>query len=1322
MGRNFLHMRNLRTICLVIAVSIASILDANVLPQYGRDMFIFDHLGMSSGLSSQRIYSIIEGPYGGMWFSSKNGIDRYNGIQIKNYNFKTTRMYSDASGRNVRVFLANASIYAFDNKGNLFIYNRRLDNFENKLSLDSIIHGEIILNDVYVDKNNNTWFAMSSGLYIITPNKKLISIIKNRYINKLNHVGNSLIACANDGIILVDTKRYKAANILNKINAQVAYYDKLTSYLWIGTFQQGVKIYDMRHHKISKFKAFDNFPKTPVRSIISMDKKMMLVGVDGGGVYAARRDGTTVSLLFNADDNTGNVLHGNGIYDICRDHYGNIWIGSYSGGIDIAYPTDNVMKLFQHEYLNNQSLINNNVNDVLETQDGNIWFATDRGVSIYNKRLDIWHHAMTDKVVLTLCRNASGVLAGTYGNGVYSINTEGRASSIYSVSKGTLKTDYVYSLWKDNDKTLWIGCLNGDLVQIDGNKKKYYPIQLVQCITGMPDGRIAVGTANGFFAVNKKSGSIKQYFLASEFPGKDINSYIQSILFVNHTTAWVATDGGGIYIYDMKRHVIKQTITKANGLPSNTVYTLEKDNQNRIFASTDMGLSLILPEKGNDVIDINFVRGLDREYKRMSVCRLSDGKIVFGSSSGAVVINPNRISHLTYNARLILTKISLLGNDNTTDKDSDLNGRLYDMLASGDITLDYDKNTFEIDFESINYKYQHDIVYQYMLDGFDRQWSAPSEAQNAKYTNLPSGNYKLLIRSVSRNDGRVLDTKSLDITVKLPWWNTLFAWFIYICIMCGLAYAAWRFYLERLERKYFNEKINFFVNTAHDIRTPLSLILAPLNDIAADNSLSDTTRKYLNVARQNGGKLLKMVTKLLDFQKADNDEVNMCVSPLNLKHLLQTQIEKFVPRTSQKNIIITLESCPQEENVWMDTNMADSIFENLISNAVKYTPEGGYINICARIEDSDICIDIADNGIGIPQTAQKHIFQNFYRADNAINSNETGSGLGLMLTHRLIKLHKGSLTFNSLENSGTVFHIRLKRGFEHLIEFITKQDADRNNAKDILPIESIDKEEDVQLTNDKSKDIMLFVDDNAELRNYISMTFHNNYNVITVESAEEALKYLDNEVCDIIVSDVMMPGMDGDEFCKIIKENPDTSFLPIILLTAKSGRDFVIGGLNVGADDYITKPFDVAILKGKIESMLRNRRILSKYYMGRSIDMARNMQPDDSTISHMNNNDRKFIEKATKIVMDKISDTDFKIDDLCIEMAMSRTLFYGKLKALTSQTPQDFIRILRLERAAVLIKEGNSILDVSVMTGFANVKHFSTTFKKHFGVSPSKYL
>jgi signal transduction histidine kinase/DNA-binding response OmpR family regulator/ligand-binding sensor domain-containing protein len=1314
-------MEKLKTICLIIFLSVASILQAEVISQYNRDMFMFDHLGMSSGLSSQRIYSIIEGPDGEMWFSSKNGIDRYNGVLMKNYSLKTSLMYSDASGRNVRVFLNKQTIYAFDNKGNLFAYNKRVDDFESKLSLDKFIHGEIILNDVCVDGRGNLWFAMSTGLYMLTPQKKLIHVVKNRYINKLVFVGNTLFVCANDGIILVDTNRLKSVRLVNGVNAQSAFYDKVTSYLWIGTFQQGVKIYDMRKHKMFQPSIFSSIPNTPVRSVVPIDNRMMLLGIDGGGVYMASRDCRSADLLFNADDNTGNVLHGNGIYDICRDHYGDIWIGSYSGGVDVAYPTDNVMKLFQHEYLNTQSLINNNVNDVLETPDGNIWFATDRGVSIYNQHSGMWHHTMTDKVVLTLCRDAGGVLAGTYGNGVYSINSAGGAHAIYSLSNGTLKTDYVYSLWKDKGNTLWIGCLNGNLVQIDGNKKKYYPVQLVQCIADMPDGRVAVGTANGFCAIDKKNGKLKQYFLASEFPGKDINSYVQSLLFVDNNTAWVATDGGGIYIYDIKRHVIKQIITRTNGLPSNTVYTLGKDNQKRIFASTDMGLSLILPQKKNDVIDINFIKGLNREYKRMSVCRLSDGRMIFGSSSGAVMINPDRISHLTYNAKLTLTKIQLLGSDNSKDNNNDVNGKLYDMLTSGDITLDYDKNTFEIDFESVNYKYQHDIVYQYMLDGFDRQWSVPSEAQNAKYTNLPSGSYKLLIRSVSRNDGRVLDTKTLGITVDQPWWNTWFAWFIYICIMCGMAYAAWRFYLERLERKYFNEKINFFVNTAHDIRTPLSLTLAPLNDIAADNSLSDTTRKYLDIARQNGSKLLTMVTKLLDFQKADRNEVNMCVSQLNLKTLLETHIDKFAPITSQKHIKMILETCPLDENVWMDSNMADSIFDNLFSNAVKYTPEDGSINIRAWIEENEVCIDIADNGIGIPQTAQKHIFQNFYRADNAINSSETGSGLGLMLTHRLIKLHSGSLTFDSVENSGTIFHVRLKRGFEHLMNYIVEQDTDVNQSNDILPTASADKEN-KQPARDTSKDIMLFVDDNPELRNYISLTFRDAYNVVTVDSAENALRYLDTDVCDIIVSDVMMPGMKGDELCRIIKENPETSWLPVILLTAKSGKDFVIGGLNVGADDYITKPFDVTILKSKIESMLRNRRILSKYYMERSVGMARKAQPDDSSDSHMNDDDREFIEKATGIVMKNLSDTDFKIDDLCMEMAMSRTLFYGRLKTLTSQTPQDFIRIMRLERAATLIKEGNSVLDVSVMTGFTNVKHFSTTFKKYFGTPPSKYL
>jgi DNA-binding response OmpR family regulator/two-component sensor histidine kinase len=506
-------------------------------------------------------------------------------------------------------------------------------------------------------------------------------------------------------------------------------------------------------------------------------------------------------------------------------------------------------------------------------------------------------------------------------------------------------------------------------------------------------------------------------------------------------------------------------------------------------------------------------------------------------------------------------------------------------------------------------------------------------------------------------------------------------------------------------------------------------VLAPLNDIAEDDTLNASTRNYLDIARRNGEKLLKMVTKLLDFQKADRKLSNMNVRQLGLRKLLNEQIDKFSLMASQKNISLTIDECPEEETVWMDADMADKIFENLLSNALKYTKKGGHVNLSAWNDDKNVYIKVKDDGIGIPKKSQKHIFQNFYRADNAVNSKETGSGLGLMLVERLVAQHHGKMTFESEENKGTTFIITLQKGYEHLKDFLDKTNdtvTEKESKKFIVSPQADGNPE----TTREDKATILFVDDNDELRNYIQLTFCSSYNIQTVESGEAALAFLEQNICDIVVSDVMMPGMNGNELCRIIKEKPETSWLPVILLTAISSRDYVIKGLEEGADDYITKPFDVEILKKKIDSILLNHRRLSKYYLERSLDIARNKleEPkateqtgEDDDQKEINECDQKFVDKVTSIVMKNLSSTDFNIDRLCRDMAMSRTLFYGKLKKLTSKSPQDFIRIIRLERSATLIKEGNSVLDVSVMTGFVNVKHFSTTFKKHFGVSPSKY-
>ena len=639
------------------------------------------------------------------------------------------------------------------------------------------------------------------------------------------------------------------------------------------------------------------------------------------------------------------------------------------------------------------------------------------------------------------------------------------------------------------------------------------------------------------------------------------------------------------------------------------------------------------------------------------------------------------------------------------------------------------------------------------MEGYDRNWSKPSSYQLARFVNLPSGSYVLHVKAICRSNGRELGATSLNIFIAQPWWNTWWAWIVYLCILTAILYFAWQYYKERLQRRYYDEKINFFVNTAHNIRTPLSLVLAPLDNLANDTNLSEKSRGFLDMAHRNGNKLLKMVTELLDFQKVEQSAEQVRLQDVELPMLLRLQVEKFIVAAQEKHIHLSLEACPQYM-VHTDVKMMDLILENLLSNAIKYTPEGGKVTLSASIEGKTAQILVSDTGIGIPKAEIKNIFKSFFRASNAVNSQEMGSGLGLMLTRQLVKKLGGKLTFVSEEGKGTTFCVKLPLGnvtdsSVRLVEEKKKVANESSLAEDKHDETCQTVSSAVLQDAGVSKDTLLFVDDNEDLCKYIRMTFGDSYQVVDVESAEAALKYLkEGGVCDIVVSDVMMPGMHGDELCRSIKENKETSWLPVILLTAKAGRDFMIEGLGLGADDYIAKPFDTAILASKVASILKNRRRLSQYYMDRSLALVRGEMASESASSEQivgsdssyelleptgvseekkdhaasNKQDQAFVDKATSLVLAHLSDTDFNIDRLCREMAMSRTLFYGRLKTLTGQNPQDFIRLIRLEQAAIFLKQGDSVLDVSVKAGFVNVKYFSTVFKKHFGVSPSKYL
>ena len=1362
-------MKRLQSYILFILLLLATVLPAH--EHISRNMFMVSNLNTDNGLSSPRVYSIVEAEDGAMWISTKRGVDRYNGQLVSNYTLTTEMQYSDASGRNIKLTQdSHRQIYAYDNKGKVYIYNKVKDTFVLRCNLLDILGGSIVLNELLVDEKGNFWLAMDKGLYCLSASangKEIVRekakgrfILKDTYINHIQFIGQRLLIGTSKDVYCYSVATQKITKKISGSSVVSSYHDVEGHHIWLGTFHEGVKVVDDRTWKpinSTDFHSLQSIPQIPVRSIILFDHQTLLMAVDGAGIYAYDKQNKQTKLLLNTDGRPGNVLKGNGLYTLCRDRFGDLWAGSYSGGVDLAIPMEHTLEYITHEYLNNQSLIDNCVNDVFQSRDGKIWYATDKGVSVYDAQTHFWHHGLYNKVSLTICQTVDGrILVGTYGNGVYQVNSDGTSMPAYSVRNGKLKSDYVFSLLTDSEGNLWIGCLDGDMACFPSGKNIsrgvgktafYLPVNEVQCITESEDKRsIAVGTSHGCYLIDKQNPMHpRRFFYLGQYADKDINLFVNSMVYQNSRHVWIGTDGGGLYDYDLKTNKLKNYTTQES-LPSNTVYGLIKGINGKLWLSTDKGLAFIYQGK---VVNLNFFKGLEREYNRMSVACTSDGRMLFGSNDGVVALAPMFAKGLNYAAPLRIHRVEVEGVVRTDQWDESI----FEMLQNGNLKLHHYENTLIVSFESINYQYQHDIQYQYYLEGYDRNWSKLSSYQLARFVNLPPGNYVLYVKAICRSNGRELGVTSLKISIAQPWWNTWWAWIVYLCILTAILYFAWQYYKERLQRRYYDEKINFFVNTAHNIRTPLSLVLAPLVDLSKDSHLSEKSRGFLDMAQRNGNKLLKMVTELLDFQKVEQSAELVRLQDVELPMFLRLQVEKFIVAAQEKHIHLSLEACPQHL-VHTDVKMMDLILENLLSNAIKYTPEGGKVTLSASIEGKTAQILVSDTGIGIPKAEIKNIFKSFFRASNAVNSQEMGSGLGLMLTRQLVKKLGGKLTFVSEEGKGTTFHVVLPLG-----NSVVSSTHPEEEAGKVEPV--FTKDQDVRdeamgamassadQNSEVSKDTLLFVDDNEDLRQYICMTFGDSYQVVDVESGDAALKYLEEGgECDIVVSDVMMPGMQGDELCQRIKENKETSWLPVILLTAKAGRNFMIEGLGLGADDYIAKPFDSAILASKIDSMLKNRRRLSQYYMERSLALVRGEVSAKSNSSKLvmdlnaadepietiqasdekeeqailNPQDQAFVDKATRLVLAHLSDTDFNIDSLCREMAMSRTLFYGKLKTLTGQGPQDFMRLIRLEQAAMFLKQGDSVLDVSVKAGFVNVKYFSTVFKKHFGVSPSKYL
>lgn len=784
--------------------------------------FTFSHLGKAEGVENQRIFSLCHTPSGVVWWSSMTGVCRYNGSKIRNYRLDNNTPYAHMGGRVIQLAVDSAVIYAFDNRGSIYRFCPLHDHFKFITSISSKLGHDVALNDIHIS-GDELYLALHDGVYLLQ-GETLTQIVKDIYVNKIVSVEKRLLFCAHEGVY------DKEGNQLLPYNSVCGYYDELSDRLWVGGYENGLHLVTFKQNGSIMSDEFVRLyqSKNPIRSICPYDDKTMLIGIDGEGVYQVRRDGRGEGeLLFDANDTQHGKLHGNGVYCIITDAWKNIVIGTYSGGIDIARPIGSTTAIYQHVGGSQQSLLNDHVNMVMPLASDMLMMGTDNGISILNTKTNQWKHCCQGTVALSASLKPNGnVLVSTYGKGIYEIDNQANVLQHYTTENSPLKDAHVYTTFYDKDGGLWVGSLDGDLLHKTSEGYSYYPIHDVQSITQLISGQIAVGTAFGLKLITPGSHEIKDLDYAPSGM-KDVNPFV-TYLLASGTELWIATDGGGVYVYHLAKHESRQ-ITTANGLPSNYARSLVKSHDGRIWIATDEGLSFVMPDAHDKVINANYCFGLNQEYSRAAGLNLPDGDLFFGTSTGAIIIHPENVQSINYTA-----KLSILGVSCAVNQEDIQNEQFQALLENGKIKLSYSQRTFDLLFESVNMRNHFDLVYRYKIG--KGEWSMPTDQQYIRFVNLEPGEHQLTLQCISRTNGTVIDSKTLLIVIGQPWWNSWWMWCIYIGLVLLAFYGAWRVY--ELHEKYMRLTIDHLKaqETPQDLLQPSEGENGEIHDAAESES------------------------------------------------------------------------------------------------------------------------------------------------------------------------------------------------------------------------------------------------------------------------------------------------------------------------------------------------------------------------------------------------------------------------------------------------------------------------------------------------------
>ena len=1301
----------------------------------------FNHITVENGLSQSTVYAITQDIRGFLWFATRDGLNRYDSRNIK--------VYKSIPGDKSSLSWNLVTCLLSDSKGNLWIgtanglnrYNHNSDTFSRLLQEKGQLKYNI--SQIYEDRKGNLWIGSNLGLYVKRAgNSKIeqISFSPSRHGQLLrevlaikeDHKANIWIGTSN-GLFKLNSKkgRYKVDVYRSSIDSRYNYIRTIAEdtdcNLWVGT-DGGLQYIDNTELKlISQKHKFPVITKSVRKIAISKNGRVWLGTANGISVYDQTNH---VLKAFVNDPADPKSLNQNSVYDIYEDRAGSIWIGTFYGGVNYIYKHPPNFVAYQKRTDAN-ALSSNIISGIAEDDSHNLLVGTqEAGLNYYDritgkflsyKSKDDDAHSLSSDIVKLIYKDSEGnIWVGSHYLQLYNQQTK----SFKTFKNKFNQPAFINAICEYKNNTYWIGVRDGGIYLFDYSTET---VMSADSITGgrfrnkvikyiFKDGsaNIWFGTDAGLFLLNGKTGAIQKY--ESRPPGQVTmaSDNINVIGQDREQRIWIGTASGGLSLFDRANQKFLNFTVK-DGLPSNTINGLLADDNGYLWLSTDKGLCRFDTDK-HTVRNYNIEDGLPGNvFNLNSFLKDHQGNFYFGGYNGLIKFNPLKISANDEVANIHFVDIHVANEPNSANK-------YVSQLsqASPSVTFNYRQNVFTVDFALLNYIRPLKNKYAYQLLGYEKGWTYVN-TPSATFTNVPSGKYTLLVKGANNDGNWSAEPIRLQISISPPPWLSWWAYLIYFIIASGIALIIVRFIImrDRLKREeeIHQMKLDFFTNISHELRTPLTLILGPIESIIKSTEADVKIKNKLSQAKFNADRLLRLVGELLDFRKTETGHLEIHVAKHNIVSFARKIFSSFDDFAEKRSIEYNFVAEKEEVDLYFDDVQLEKVLYNILSNAFKFTTQGGKITLEVIADQSNVLIKISDNGIGIPPHSLSEIFTNYYQVKD-YGQQSLGSGIGLALSKSIIQLHHGSISVTShqaehMEERLTCFTIYIKTGSAHFSA--NEMLPDRISNLPLVPmltepLPDIDTRSGME---DKKFDILI-VEDNEAIRNFIAENLSGNFNITQCINGQEGLEAAFRNIPDLIISDVMMPEMDGLEFSKKIKEDDRTSHIPLILLTALSDTIHQIEGLQMGADLYLSKPFSIQVLELSINNLLASRDL-----MRRKFSQVYTLQPSNVVID---SKDDAFLNKLVNCIELNMTNNDFSVDKLSIDMGMSRNVLYRKIDALTGMSVNDFIKSIRLKRALQLLESQEyAVYEVATLVGFNDHKYFSREFKKCFGKSPSEF-